>query len=400
MKRPELLLPVRSWPNLKSALNYANAVYFGAKDLNMRARAGNFTLNDIKKVVDICHKNKIKAYLTINVVIYQKDIKTLEKVLNAAKKAKIDAIICWDWAVIEAAKKRNLPIHISTQANISNSKTATMYKNLGAKRIVLARECSLADIKKIKKETDIEIETFIHGAMCVSISGRCYLSSYLYGKSANCGDCLQPCRQNWTLKNEENNEIVCEGKYLMSAKDLCMIEHVPELIKAGITSFKVEGRLRDARYVETTGKCYKEAINAVLNKTYTLEKINDWLKQLKSVYNRGFSTGFYYSKPGKNEFTYDSANTQATHTRKQIGIVTNYYPKNKVAAVRILTDKLNIGDEIIVEGKTTYIKQIAESINLNTKSTNSAKKGDIIGLKLNDKARKNDWIYVVKNKNK
>ena len=396
MKRPELLLPVRSWPNLKAAIPYADAVYFGAKDLNMRTRAGNFTLNDIKKVTEICHENNIKAYLTLNVVIYQKDIKTLEKVLDAAKIAKIDAIICWDWAVIEAAKKRNIPIHISTQANISNSKTANMYKHLGAERIVLARECSLADIKKIKKETNVEIETFIHGAMCVSISGRCYLSSYLYGKSANCGDCLQPCRQSWTLKNEEKNELVCEGKYIMSAKDLCMIEHIPELIKAGITTFKVEGRLRDARYVETAGKCYREAIDAVLNKTYTKEKIKSWLTNLKSAYNRGFSTGFYFEKPGKNEFTYDSANTQATKTRKQIGIITNYYPKNGVAAVRILTDKLSIGDEIIVEGKTTYIKQIVESINLNNKPTTTAKKGDIIGLKLSKKARKNDWVYFLK----
>ncbi|MCK4967561.1 MAG: U32 family peptidase [Candidatus Aenigmarchaeota archaeon] len=269
LKKPELLLPIRSWPNLKAAIPYADAVYFGAKDLNMRTRAGNFSLKDIKKVVDVCHKNKIKAYLTLNVVIYQKDLKTLEKVLNAAKEAKIDAVICWDWAVIEESKKRNIPIHISTQANISNAKTANMYKNLGATRIVLARECSLSDIAKIKKETAIENETFVHGAMCVSISGRCYRSSYLYNKSANCGDCLQPCRQKWTLKNEENKELVCEGKYLMSAKDLCMIAHIPKLIKAGITSFKVEGRLRDARYVETVGKYYREAINSAIDKTYT-----------------------------------------------------------------------------------------------------------------------------------
>ncbi len=395
MKKPELLLPVKSWPNLKAAIPYADAVYFGSKELNMRARSGNFTLSELKKVVEECHKNNIKAYLTVNTVIYPGDTKKLEKVMDAAKNAKIDAVICWDYAVIDAARKRNIPIHISTQANISNAKTADMYKKLGAERIVLARECSLKDIKAINKETDIEIEAFVHGAMCVSISGRCYLSSYLYGKSANCGDCLQPCRQQWKLVNEDKKEIVCEGKYLMSAKDLCMIEHIPELIKAGIGSFKVEGRLRDARYVETVGKCYREAIDSCFAKTFDSKKVEAWIKELEKVYNRGFSTGFYFEKPGKKEFTYNSSNSHASHARKQVGIVTNYYPKNKVAAVRMIAGKIQLGDEIIIEGKTTYIRQPIDSIENKGKQANFAEKGDIVGIKTIKKARKNDYLYVL-----
>ncbi|MCK4550833.1 MAG: U32 family peptidase [Candidatus Aenigmarchaeota archaeon] len=433
MKKPELLLPVKSWPNLKAVIPYADAVYFGAKELNMRVRSGNFALSELKKVVEECHKNNIKAYLAVNTVIYPEDTKKLEKVLDAAKNAKIDAIICWDGAVIDAARKRNIPIHISTQANISNANTALLYKKLGAKRVVLARECSLKDIKAINKETDIEIEAFVHGAMCVSISGRCYLSSYLYGKSANCGDCLQPCRQQWKLVNEDKKEIVCEGKYLMSAKDLCMIAHIPELIKAGIGSFKVEGRLRDARYVEVVGKCYRAAIDAHFQspetaglsrqrkalkslkpnqanhrlksvvspkfhdfeKTFDSKKVEGWLKELKSVYNRGFSTGFYFQKPGKKEFTYNSSNSHASHARKQAGIVTNYYPKNKVAAVRIIAGKIHVGDEIIIEGKTTYFRQPIGSIENNAKPSNFAEKGDIVGIKTSKKARKNDYLYVL-----
>lgn len=398
MKKPELLLPVRSWPHLAAALPYADAVYFGAKSLNMRVRGGNFSLPEIKKVVEECHKKNVKAYLAVNSIIYPKDEMALEKIMDAAKAAKVDAIICWDGAVIEAARKRKLPIHISTQANISNAKAAKMYKKLGAERVVLARECGLSDIRKIKKESGMEIETFVHGAMCVSISGRCYLSSYLYGKSANCGDCLQPCRQKWILTNEDSKEILCEGKHLMSVKDLCMIEHIPKLVKAGIDSFKIEGRLRDARYVETAGRCYREAIDAFFYGRFSRKKAQGWMKELENAYNRGFSTGFYFSTPGKNGFTYGSSNSQAKSSRKLVGVVTHFYPKVSVAAVRLTSD-VRVGDEIIVEGKTSYSRQNIESIEKSGKRLERASKGETVGIKLKKKARKNDSVYaVVKNR--
>ncbi len=394
MKKPELLLPVRSWPNLMTALPYANAVYFGAKSLNMRARGGNFNLSEIKKVVKECHKKGIKAYLAVNSIIYPKDERILEKIMDAAKNAKVDAIICWDGAVIEAAKKRKLHIHVSTQANVSNAEAAKMYKALGAERVVLARECSLSDIRKIKKESGMEIETFVHGAMCVSISGRCYLSSYLYGKSANCGECLQPCRQKWILTNEDNKEIVCEGKHLMSVKDLCMIEHIPKLVKAGIGSFKIEGRLRDARYVEIAGRCYREALDAFFGGNFTRKKVQAWIKELENAYNRGFSTGFYFSTPGKKEFTYDSSNSHAKSARKLVGIVTHFYPRVSVAAVRLVSG-VRTGDEIIIEGKTSYSRQSIESMEKSGKHLERASKGETVGIKLKDKARKNDSVYAV-----
>ncbi len=415
MKKPELLLPLKSMSSLAAALPYADAVYFGAKVFSMRARAGNFTNSQIKKAVDVCHKNKIKAYLAVNAVIYPQDEKKLEKLMDAAKKAKIDAVICWDAAVIEAAKKRKIPIHISTQANVSNAKTAEMYRKLGATRIVLARECSLKDIKKIKEQTKaeimksqdsdfklskprasehgLEIEVFIHGAMCISISGRCYLSSYLYGKSANCGDCIQPCRQKWTLTNKDKKELVCDGKYLLSAKDLCMIEHIPELIEAGIDAFKVEGRLRDARYTETVGRCYREAIDSFFNKTFTKEKVMKWKKELAEVYNRGFSTGFYFKKPG--DFTYDVSDSQATSKKVYVGIITNYFPKISVASIKMLSGTLARGDQIIIEGKTTYLTQKIESIETNGTIKEKISKGDVSGIKVNEIVRKNDQVYVV-----
>ncbi|MBU4245438.1 MAG: U32 family peptidase [Nanoarchaeota archaeon] len=387
MKKPELLLPVKSMSSLVAALPYADAVYFGAKVFSMRARAGNFTNAEIRKAVEICHKNKIKAYLAVNTVIYPDDEKKLEKLLDAAKM--VDAVICWDAAVIQAAKKRNIPIHISTQANVSNAKTAEMYRRLGAIRIVLARECSLKDIKKIKTQTKIEIEVFVHGAMCVSISGRCYLSSYLYGKSANCGDCIQPCRQEWTLTNEDKKELVCDGKYLLSAKDLCMIEHIPELIKAGIDAFKVEGRLRDARYTETAGRCYREAIDS-----FTKEKAIKWKKELQSVYNRGFSTGFYFKKP--TDFTYDLSNSQATSKKVHVGIITNYFPKISVASIKVFSGIIKVGDKIIIEGKTTYLMQKIESIETNGKIKDKILKGEASGIKVKERVRKNDSVYCIR----
>lgn len=394
MKKPELLLPVRSWPNLAAALPYADAVYFGAKSLNMRARGGNFNIFEIKNVVKKCHKKGIKAYLAVNSIIYPKDEKVLEKIMDAAKSAKVDAVICWDGAVIEAAKKRKIPIYISTQANVSNAKAAKMYGALGAERIVLARECSLSDIRKIKKESEMEIETFVNGAMCVSISGRCYLSSYLYGKSANCGECLQPCRQKWILTNEDGKKVVCEGKNLMSVKDLCMIEHIPKLVKAGIDSFKIEGRLRDARYVETAGRCYREALDAFFDGTFNAKKAQGWIKELENAYNRGFSTGFYFSTPGKSGFTYGSSNSHAKSARKLVGVVTHFYPKVSVAAVRLVSN-VGIGDEIIVEGRTSYARQSIESIEKSGKRLERAEKGETVGIKLKDKARKNDSVYAV-----
>ncbi|MCK5699248.1 MAG: U32 family peptidase [Candidatus Aenigmarchaeota archaeon] len=393
-KPPELLIPVKDFSCLEAAKKYADAIYFGTKDLTMRARRG-FRLCDIKKVANQAHANNQKAYLTVNTVIYETDLKKMQKTITAAQNAEIDAVILWDPSAIEFAKSIKMPFHISTQANISNSMAAQFYKKQGARRLILSRELSLKEIRSIKRKTAVQIETFIHGAMCVSISGRCYLSGYLYGASANCGKCLQPCRKTWTLTDDENNKIICEGKYLLNPKDLCMIEHIPDLIKAKIDSFKIEGRLRPPLYVETVARCYRRAIDAHKNNEYTKDLAQNLKKQLSKVYNRGFSTGFYYKKPDASAFSYNAANSQATYARTQIGIVTNFYPKVMVAALRLTGGSLKIGDEITIEGHTTYLHQEIGSMEAGGKQQKTAPNNTLIGIKVNKKVRKNDLIYRI-----
>ena len=213
MKKPEIMSPIKNWASLEACKKYADAVYFGIADLSLRARTNSLTLKDVSKFVLECHEYGIKAYMTINSVIYNNDIEIAEKIVKKAKEARVDAIIVWDLAVIEIAKKEKIPFIISTQANVSNYKTAEFYKKLGAKRVVLARELTLKQIKEIKNKVNIEIETFIHGAMCVAISGRCILSAYLFNKSSNCGSCAQPCRKLWKLSDDRGNEFETEGKY-------------------------------------------------------------------------------------------------------------------------------------------------------------------------------------------
>lgn len=262
----ELLAPAGNWISLRAAIEAgADSIYFGLKELNMRAKANNFKLNEINKVTQECRKHKVKAYLTLNTIIYENELNKIKSILKKAKQAKIDAIICWDHAVIKEASKLKLPIHLSTQASVSNSEAAKFYKKLGVKRIILARELNLNQIKQIKKESKIEVEVFIHGAMCVSISGRCFLSHYLFNKSANRGECLQPCRRKFILKDiEENHELELGQDYIISPKDLCTIDIIDKLIKAKIGCFKIEGRMRSPEYVKTVTEVYREAIDAVL----------------------------------------------------------------------------------------------------------------------------------------
>ncbi len=393
--RPELLVPIKNLAGLKACSPYADAVYFSCGKLNMRARADDIDLRNLVSVVKKIHDEGIKAYLTVNSVIYDRDLKTAEKVVSAARDAKVDAIITWDPAVIMLVKRAGIPLHISTQANISNQDAAKFYKDLGAERIILARELSLKQLEKIKRNVGVEVETFIHGAMCVSISGRCYLSAYLYGMSANCGACAQPCRKSWTLVDDERNEIVCDGKYLMSAKDMCMIGHIPELIRSGVDSLKIEGRLRDERYISTVSRCYKEAIDSFFEGTYTKDKVDHWKDELSKVYNRGFSTGFHLAKPTKEGFNYEDSDSLATERRKKIGVVKHYYARPGVAVVALQNSGLKVGQRITVAGKTTYIEQSAESITVDDEMVEKADKGSLIGLKLSGRARQNDVVYRI-----
>ena len=388
----ELLAPAGSFQTLVTAVKAgADAVYFGLKEFSMRHNAKNFTIKDLDKINKICGK-KVKKYLTLNVIIYDDELKKLESTIKKIK-GKVDAIICWDLSVIELCKKYKIPFHVSTQASISNSKTAEFYKKLGAERVVLARELNLKQIKQISKI--LPIECFCHGAMCIAISGRCFMSQELFGRSANRGMCTQVCRRSYTITDTENRQLNVEPQTIMSAKDLCTLPFIEKLKQSGITSFKIEGRNRDPRYVETVVRIYRKA----LDKKLTKQEIQDSIKELKTVYTKGFSSGFYLGVPTSDDFS-NVEHSSATHKKEFIGKITHYYPKVNVGTIFINTGKLKIGDNIVIIGKTTGIEKMQiDKLEIKNKSVSSAKKGQEVGIKFPCRVRKNDEIYIVKKNN-
>lgn len=387
MQKPELLAPVGNFPMLVTAVQAgADAVYFGLKEFNMRANAKGFEIKDLPKIKEIC-KN-VKMYLTLNSIIYTSELKKLEKIIEKVKE-KVDAIICWDLSVIQLCRKYKIPFHISTQASVSNIESAKFYKKLGAERIVLARELNLKQIKEISKI--IDVECFCHGAMCVAISGRCFTSQFLFNRSANRGKCIHPCRRSYVVKDKQKEyELELQNDKVMSAKDLCTLPFIEKLKKAGITSFKIEGRNRDPRYVDTVVRVYKKAID----KKLTSQEIKAGLEKLKKVYNREFSSGFYLGLPTKDDFA-RIEHSAAKEKKHFVGKIIHYYPKVKVATIKLVS-LLKVEDEIVVIGKTTGLKKSKiESMEMKNKKIKKAKKGDEVGIKL-PLVRKNDEVYVIK----
>jgi putative protease len=386
---------IRNLAGLEACYKYASAVYFSTDRLSLRAKAKSITLEDLEEFVSEVKARGLKAYLAVNSTVNEDRLEEADEVIAAASKAGVDAVIAWDPAVILKARKAGLRIHISTQANVTNHEAAEFYRTLGAERIVLSRELSLDEIRKIKQQSEIEVETFVHGAMCMAVSGRCHLSAYVLGKSGNCGECTQPCRWEWELHGENGLIIESRGKYLLSAKDLCMIEHIPELLKVGIDSFKVEGRLRDPGYLEVVSRCYREAIDACKEGTYTREKVEAWKSELSSVYNRGFSTGFYFGVPGLEGFSPEKGMNASEKKRRAVGVIENYYPKQQAAAIKLLEEGIAVGDEILIEGSTTYLKQQVRSLMKKGISLQKAEKGDDVGLAVDSTVRKNDRIFII-----
>lgn len=414
VKRPndrvELLVPLKNFKSLSGVLDSADSVYFGIEDLNMRSFADNFKLCDLGKIVQKCHENNIKAYLTLNVIMYENEFNFLEKILEKSVEAQIDAVIVHDIGVIDIIKQKGLDFHISTQANISNPYSARFYENIGAKRLILARELSIDQIKEIKQKLKIaKIETFVHGAQCTSISGRCYLSAEIWGSqnySANRGKCTQPCRGRWKVYDEKNNCFLYDGVFFINTKDLCMIEYIPELIEAKIDAFKIEGRMRDPIYIETTTRCYREAIDAYFNSTFTKQKIKHWLTRLERVYNRGFSTGFYFGMPNVVGISRNNHGNLSNYRKIEIGKVINYFPEKKAAKILLHRGKIRLGDEIFIIGKNTdtYLRQIISSIQIKQKKnlveTPPISKGSNIriGIKVDKRVKKNDRVYIFSKK--
>ena len=408
----ELLAPAGSFPSLVAAVNAgADAVYFGLKEFSMRVNAKNFEIKDLKKINEICGgrhsvhpkegreplrgpklQNKgVKKYLTLNIIVYDEEIEKIKKILKKVK-GKVDAIICWDLSVINLCRELKIPFHISTQASVSNSEAAKFYKKLGAERIVLARELNLKQIKKISKI--IDIECFVHGAMCVAISGRCFMSQDLFGRSANRGECVQVCRRSYVVKDSEGRELKLNNKTVMSAKDLCVLPFIEKLKKAGINSFKIEGRNRDARYVDSVVRVYRKALDKKLSK----EEIKKGLEELEKVYTKGFSSGFYTGIPTSDDFS-NEEHSKATERKEFVGKIMHYYPKANVGTILIVDKGLKIGDEICIIGKTTGIEKIKiKSLEIKNKKINSGIRGQEVGLKL-PRVRKNDEVYKIVSNN-
>ncbi|NGX32305.1 MAG: putative protease YdcP [Candidatus Anoxychlamydiales bacterium] len=405
--KPKILSPAGYFDSMQAAIEAkADAIYFGVNKLNMRKLgSNNFQIEDLKKIATICKKNNVESYLTLNSIIYDDEINLMYEILDEAKKADISAIIAHDLSTILYAKKIGVNVHISTQANISNVEAIRFYSQF-SDVVVLARELKLEQIENIVKAIEkdkiigpsgnlVQVETFVHGALCSSISGKCYMSLHQYNKSANRGECLQSCRRKYKVIEEETNkELLIANNYIMSLKDLCTIGQINKLINAGIKIFKIEGRARSAEYVHTVTKCYKEAVDTVIDGSYTKDKIDSWLDDLKKVYNRGFWHGGYYLGE-ETDIWSGSHGSQATEKKTYIGKATNFFSNLKVGEFQLHSDQIKIGDEIIIIGPTTGAYKTKVSSLHTDKKVKKAYKGEKVAIKLDKKIRKNDKLYLI-----
>ncbi|MBR9704668.1 U32 family peptidase [Candidatus Pacearchaeota archaeon] len=394
IKKLELLSPAGDFECLNSAIESgADAIYFGLQDFNMRGRAKNFKISDLEKIKKICDKKGIKKYLTLNTLIYDNELEGIEKLIKKVC-GYVDAVICSDISIMLLCKKYKIPFFVSTQVSVSNVESAKFFKKLGCSRIVLARELSLNQIKKISKVVDIEI--FIHGAMCVSESGRCFTSQFLFNESANRGKCIQPCRRKYNVFDDKGNSLKVDNNFIFSAKDLCTLPFFEKIKSSGAVSFKIEGRNKDPVYVSTVTRVYKEALDDKLSE----ERIKELIEELSYVYNKGFSSGFYKGYPTRDDFS-KIENSSATEKKLFLGKIEHYYDKLGVGLLKLNTGSLKIGDFVYIIGKTTSVKRLKiESMEIENKSVNEVKKGMSVGIKLpNVRVRKNDSVYkIVKKK--
>ncbi len=401
----ELLAPAGSFESLMAAIQAgANAVYFGVEQLNMRTRStANFTVDDLHKIAEICKVHNVKSYLTLNTIVYDHDITLMKTIVDAVKESNITAIIASDLAVMNYARKIGVAVHISTQSNITNIDTVEFYAAY-ADVMVTSRELSLMQVKSIVKEIRrrnitgpsgnlVGIEIFGHGALCMAVSGKCYLSLHSNYASANRGACIQNCRRSYIVTDkEEGVEFEVDNEYIMSAKDLCTIDFLDIIVNAGVSVLKIEGRGRSADYVFTVTQCYKEALDALSNNTYTPEKIEDWKNRLSTVYNRGFWDGYYLGKKmGEWSNQYGS---QATKRKIYIGKGVKYFDKLNVAEFVMESNSLAAGDEIIISGPTTgYIQTTIQEMRLNDEVINKVNKGDNFSFYIDQKIRPSDKLY-------
>lgn len=403
----ELMAPAGNFESLQAAIdNGADSVYFGVEQLNMRARASiNFTLSDLEKIAERCKPKGIRTYLTLNTIIYDHDLSIIRTLINRAKKAGITAVIAMDQSVINYARKVDMEVHLSTQINLTNTEAIEFYANF-ADTMVLSRELSLNQIKNIieyieKEEirgpsgNRVQIEIFGHGALCMAVSGKCYLSLHAYNSSANRGACKQNCRKKYTVVDQETGfEIELDNEYMMSPKDLCTLDFLDQIIAAGVRVLKIEGRGRAPEYVAKVIRTYREAIDAVIAGTYTEERIKQWMNTLKEVYNRGFWSGYYLGqKLGEWSAVNGSA---ATQKKVYLGKGVHYYPKSKIGEFTLQAYDLKVGDKILITGPTTGAKEtVVSEIWADDKRAEVAKKGSIVTMPIAFKIRPSDKLYKI-----
>ncbi|MDH3004554.1 MAG: U32 family peptidase [Candidatus Shikimatogenerans sp. JK-2022] len=407
MHNIELLSPIGNYESLYAAIEAgADSIYFGVEQLNMRALNSNFTIKDISEISSICKKKRIKKYLTLNTIIYDHDIILVKKILKLCKVYEIDGIIAMDNFVINYTNKLKIPIHISTQLNITNIESLKFYTKY-SDVIVLSRELNLNQIKYIcniiKKENikgfskkRIKIEIFCHGSLCMAISGKCYLSLHTYNSSANRGACKQNCRRKYLVKDYESNlSYKIDNEYIMSPKDLCTISFLDKIIKTGINILKIEGRGKSPEYISMTTRCYKEAINSINNNTYSLEKIKYWINKLKTVYNRGFWSGYYLGQR-IGEWTTQSGSLSLTK-KIYIGYIKKFLNKKKIMIILIQSYDLRLKDNIYIIGNKIGVKEFKIKMLRNSKGENvkSIKKGKICSIKIPYKVYKDNKIYKI-----
>lgn len=404
----EIMAPVGSYESLRAAIDGgADAVYFGIGNLNMRSRsAANFTLDDLERICDIAHKSDVRTYLTVNTIIYNDEIEEMHRLVDAAKRVGVSAIIASDMAVITYANSIGVEVHISTQCNISNTEAVRFFARY-ADVMVTARELPLSQVAEITqfiRDNDIrgpkgelvQIEVFAHGALCMSVSGKCYLSLDNYNYSANRGACLQLCRREYLVKDLESDiELVVDNKYIMSPKDLCTIDFLDKIVKAGVRVLKIEGRGRSADYVKTVTECYKEAVQAIADGSYSLERIADWKRRLATVFNRGFWDGYYLGRK-MGEWT-ERYGSQATENKVYLGLVKNYFNRIGVAEAQMQTaEMLHPGDEVMIIGETTGVYRAAvEELRLERDPVPEVKQGDRFSFATSRPVHRGDKLYRI-----
>ena len=403
----ELMAPAGSFESLQAALdNWADSVYFGVEQLNMRARSSiNFTLDDLDEIARRCKEKNVRTYLTLNTIIYDHDLSIIKTLLDRAKQAHITAVIAMDQAVIAYARQIGMEVHISTQINITNIETVKFYA-LFADTMVMSRELSLRQIKKICEQIEreqvkgpsgnlVEVEIFGHGALCMAVSGKCYLSLHSHNSSANRGACKQNCRKKYTVIDQESGfEIELDNEYMMSPKDLCTLDFLDQVIDTGAKVLKIEGRGRAPEYVATVIRTYREAIDAYYEGTYTKEKVEKWMEALATVYNRGFWGGYYLGQK-LGEWS-GVPGSQATQKKVYIGKAMHFFPKTNISEFKIEAFDIKRGDKLLITGPTTGVQElILEDMYVNDQLSESAKKGDSCTFRTEFRTRPSDKLYKI-----